>query len=150
MTQTSRMRRQMGAVIVGGCLIAATVVAVRAQQAPAAAPPAGRARVAIKQALPSMDGAKLAVSVVEVNYAPGQSSSAHSHPCPVVGYVISGAMRMQVKGEAEQTYTAGQTFYEPPNGVHQVSANASQTEPAKFLAFFTCDRETPLSVPPPQ
>jgi quercetin dioxygenase-like cupin family protein len=55
---------------------------------------------------------------------------------------------MQVKGEREGVYKAGQSFYEAPNGVHQISANASAQEPAKFLAFFVCDHQTPLLVPP--
>jgi len=33
--------------------------------------------------------------------------------------------------------------------VHQVSANASDKEPAKLIAYFTCDHETPLTVAPP-
>jgi len=106
-----------------------------------------QARVAISHALPTLDGAHLEAKLVEVTYAPGQASLPHSHPCPVVGYVIEGAVRMQVKGEAEMTYRAGDTFYEAPNGVHAVSANASTTERARFLAYFTCDKATPLSVP---
>jgi quercetin dioxygenase-like cupin family protein len=46
-------------------------------------------------------------------------------------------------------YHAGGAFYEAPNQVHQVSANASQTDSVRFLAYFTCDRDTPLSVPAP-
>jgi hypothetical protein len=33
--------------------------------------------------------------------------------------------------------------------VHEVSANVSARAPAKLLAMFVCDRETPLSLPPP-
>jgi hypothetical protein len=33
--------------------------------------------------------------------------------------------------------------------VHLVSANASQTRTAKFIAIFICDRQTELSVPAP-
>jgi hypothetical protein len=51
-----------------------------------------------------------------------------------------------VKGEPEMIYKAGESFYEAPNGVHQVSANASSTESAKFIAYLICDRDTPLSV----
>lgn len=109
---------------------------------------ASRTRVAIAHNLPAMDGGKLKVTLVEVHYAPGQSSNAHSHPCPVVGYVVSGTIRSQVKGEAEAVYKAGETFYEPPNGVHAVSANASATEPATLLAYFVCDSDAPLSGPP--
>ena len=32
------------------------------------------------------------------------------------------------------------------NGVHQVSANASSSEPAKLVAHFICDHDAPLSV----
>jgi quercetin dioxygenase-like cupin family protein len=62
--------------------------------------------------------------------------------------VIEGALRTQVKGEAAAVYNAGESFYEAPNGVHIISANASSKAPVKFLAYFVCDHETPLSVAP--
>ena len=98
--------------------------------------------------LPTMDGNHLRAILVEVNYAPGESDKPHSHPCPVIGYVAQGAIRFQVKGGVETVYKTGESFYEPPNGVHQVSANASDKEPARLIAYFTCDHETPLTVPP--
>jgi quercetin dioxygenase-like cupin family protein len=101
------------------------------------------------QSLPSLQGDRLKVTLVEVTYAPGESSRPHSHPCPVVGHVIEGSVRMGVKGEPERTYGVGDSFYEQPNGVHLVSANASSSRPAKFVAFFVCDRDTPLSVRAP-
>jgi quercetin dioxygenase-like cupin family protein len=60
---------------------------------------------------------------------------------------MEGAIRSQVKGDDEATFQAGQTFYEPANGVHMVSANASTTAPAKLLAYFVCDSDAPLSSP---
>jgi quercetin dioxygenase-like cupin family protein len=108
-----------------------------------------RARVAFTHALPKLDGRQLKATIVEVTYGPGQSSSPHSHPCAVIGYVLEGALRTQVKGEQETVYRAGESFYEAPNGVHQVSANASETDRAKFIAYFVCDREGPLSVDAP-
>jgi quercetin dioxygenase-like cupin family protein len=108
-----------------------------------------RARVVLAEALPKMDGERLKATVVEVNYGPGESSAPHSHPCPVIGYVVAGALRTQVRGEKEAVYRAGESFYEPANGVHAVSANASQTEPAKLLAYFVCDHDAPLSVAAP-
>src|SRR5499425_878163 len=106
-------------------------------------------RVAAEQVLPQMDGGKLKATLVEVTYGVGAASSPHSHPCPVIGYVVSGELRTQVKGSAEAVYKAGETFYEPPNGVHLVSANAGKTESAKLLAIFLCDHETELSTPVP-
>ena len=106
-------------------------------------------RPVFTHALPVLDGAKLQANIVEVTYGPGESSQQHSHPCAVIGYVLEGAVRMQVKGEPEAIYKVGQSFYEAPNGVHAVSANASKTERARFLAYFTCDHETPLTVATP-
>jgi quercetin dioxygenase-like cupin family protein len=108
-----------------------------------------RAQVVLAQTLPKMDGEHLKATLVEVNYGPGESSEPHSHPCPVIGYVLAGALRTQVRGEKEAVYTAGESFYEPANGVHAVSANASQTEPAKLLAYFVCDHDAALSVAVP-
>lgn len=99
--------------------------------------------------LPALNGSHLSVDVVEVNYGPGAGSPPHSHPCPVIGYVVEGTLRTQVRGQAEAIYTAGQSFYEDPNGVHLVSANASDTKPAKLLAFFVCDHKAPLSTSVP-
>jgi quercetin dioxygenase-like cupin family protein len=107
----------------------------------------GSARVAFSHALPLLNGDKLAVNVVEVTYGPGESSAPHSHPCPVIAYVAEGEIRSRVDGKPEATYKAGDTFYEAPNGVHAVSANASKIKPAKLVAFFVCDHAGPLSTP---
>jgi quercetin dioxygenase-like cupin family protein len=105
-----------------------------------------RARIVLSEALPKMDGEHLKATLVEVNYRPGESSAPHSHPCPVIGYVVAGRLRTQVRGGAEAVYSAGESFYEAAYGVHAVSANASATEPATFVAFFVCDHDAPLSV----
>ena len=131
--------------------VSCAALAVSRNRLSADAAPGGgqRGRLAFSHTLPRMDGNHLVVKVVEVNYGPGESSPAHSHPCPVIGYVAEGTLRTQVQGEPEAIYKSGESFYEAPNGVHAVSANASQTEPAKLIAYFLCDRETPLSVAPP-
>ena len=109
-----------------------------------------RASVLLSQVLPKLDGEHVKVFLVEVNYGPGEASKPHTHGCAVVGYIVAGALRTQVKGEAEKTYHAGESFYEAPNGIHQVSANASSTEPAKFVAYMICDHDTPLSTEIPE
>jgi quercetin dioxygenase-like cupin family protein len=112
-------------------------------------PPEAQVRTVFSQALPQLDASHLQVTTVEVTYPPGGSSTPHSHPCPVIGYVLKGSVRMQVKGGPVSTYLVGDSFYEAPNGIHLVSANASQTEPATFLAYFICDHSGPLSVKVP-
>ena len=106
-----------------------------------------RSRVVASHRLPRLDGDQLQVTLVEVTYAPGESSHAHSHPCPVVGYVLEGAVRMRVGDTPEVIYEAGEDFYEPPNAHHVISANARPDAPARFLAVFTCDHDEPLSKP---
>ena len=117
---------------------------------PAAEPPAAadaRVRVALAHDLPPLDGSHVKVSVLEVTFGPRGSSRPHSHPCAVIGYIVSGSFRSQVDGGAVETFVAGQSFYEAPNGVHRISANASATESVTFIATFVCDRNVPLSSP---
>ena len=106
-----------------------------------------RVRVALAHDLPPLDGSHAKVTVLEVTFAPGASSRPHSHPCAVIGYIVSGSFRSQVDGGVVETFVAGQSFYEAPNGVHRISANASATESVTFIATFVCDREAPLSAP---
>ncbi|MGH7447759.1 MAG: cupin domain-containing protein [Longimicrobiales bacterium] len=106
-----------------------------------------RSKTAFTGKLPVLDGQHLTATLVEVTYPPGGANAAHRHPCPVIGYVLAGAVRMQLKGQEERVFRVGDTFFESPADVHAVSANASQDEPARFLAYFVCDRATPLTVP---
>jgi quercetin dioxygenase-like cupin family protein len=54
-------------------------------------------------------------------------------------------MAMQVDGSAPVTVGPGQIFYEGSPNVPRVSANASQTEPAKILVFMINDKGKPAS-----
>src|SRR5690348_7115896 len=139
MTKRYRLRMLAIAVLSCGVILAAPNT-----------PPAKETtdRVVLSRSLPAMKGDNLKITLVEVTYAPGAASPAHSHPCPVVAYVVSGAIRSQVQGEPEAVFGVGESFFEPANGVHVISGNASRTAPAKFVAYFLCDHETKLSVPP--
>ena len=139
-------RRRSGAGLILGC---AALAGCRAAP-PAISGGAASVRTAFTQALAPMNGAQLKTTLLEVTYGPSVASHPHSHPCAVIGYVLEGAIRTQVRGEPEHVYRAGQSFYEPPNGVHQVSANASDKETARLLAIFTCDHDAPLSSPVPE
>src|ERR1700721_3142751 len=92
--------------------------------APAGPPPDARVRTVFSQALPQMDATHLQVTTVEVTYPPGGSSTPHSHPCPVIGYVLKGAGRRQGNGGTESVYRVGDSFYEAPNGITMVSGKA--------------------------
>jgi quercetin dioxygenase-like cupin family protein len=104
-------------------------------------------REVLRHGMPHEFGEHSNVTLLEVSYPPSGSSRPHRHPCPVVAYVVDGSIRMQVQGGAEHVYEAGEAFYEDPTDVHLVSANASSKTAAKFVAFFVCRDDAPLSVP---
>ena len=127
--------------------VAAALVVALLGAAPVAGQSAVKANAVRVVALPKMDGANLKVHAIQVTYPPGATSTAHRHPCPVVGYMISGTMKMQVSEQPEAVYQAGDTFVEMPTDVHRMATNPSPDTPAVFLVTFVCDKETPLSVP---
>jgi quercetin dioxygenase-like cupin family protein len=85
--------------------------------------------------------------MVTVEYPPGGASKPHRHDANVFVYVLSGTLRMQVDGQDAVTLEPGETFYETPSDVHRVSANASATEPVKFLVVMVKDKGKPSSRP---
>ncbi len=54
---------------------------------------------------------------------------------------------MKLDNGPERVLTKGQTFYEAPGQLHAVSANASNTEPAKVLVVVVNEAGKPLTVP---
>ena len=96
--------------------------------------------------LPGLPGKIL--TVVQVDYRPGGFSGPHRHPASgfVFAYVVSGTIRSQVEGEPIRVYGAGQTWTEPPNAHHVVSANASKSKPARLIAYIVADDGAELTV----
>jgi quercetin dioxygenase-like cupin family protein len=85
------------------------------------------------------------VLMITVKYLAGAASLPHRHDAQVFVYVLEGEVTMQLQGQAPVTLRRGQTFYEGPNDIHQMSANASQTAPAKILVFMVKDKAKPAS-----
>ena len=94
----------------------------------------------------TMDGWE--VTVVQVDYAPGHGDKAHRHAGFVLAYVLEGAIVAKITGQPETTYHAGQMFYEQPGSTHEVSKNASATQPAKLLAMILAPKGARLTVRP--
>ena len=84
--------------------------------------------------------------VETVDFAPGEVSQPHRHNADLFVYVLEGSVITQVKGGSPQTVRAGEVFYESPSGVHIVSRNASDTQPAKLLVFYVKAKGTPPTV----
>ena len=87
------------------------------------------------------------ITMITVDYSPGQSSPPHTHHAQAMVYVLEGSIVMQAKGKAPVTLTAGQTWYEGPDDVHEVSRNASSSAPAKYLVFMVKEKGAPILTP---
>ena len=103
--------------------------------------------VVFQHDLPDVSLSGWSVTAVEVNYSPGQSSSAHRHPGITLVYVLEGEIRSKVGDGPETTYSPGQMFLETPGQLHGVSRNASDSKPAKFLALLLAEKGKPLTTP---
>ena len=94
----------------------------------------------------SLDGWEVTVS--HVDYAPGRVGAEHHHAGFVLAYVLEGSVVTKISGQGEEkTYTVGQMFYEQPGATHEVSKNASQTQPAKLLAMIFAKKGSTLTTP---
>ena len=80
------------------------------------------------------------MTAIVVDYPAGGTTPAHRHgQAFVVGYVLQGAIKSRLNNGVEKVYHAGESWTEEPGAHHNVSENASKTEPAKLLAIFVTD-----------
>lgn len=87
------------------------------------------------------------VVMLTVEYLPGGASRPHRHDANVFLYVLEGTLLTRVDGQDPVTLKPGQTFYESPQDIHRQSANASRTEPVKFLVFMVKEKGKPATRP---
>src|ERR1700689_2166624 len=59
------------------------------------------------------------VEVLRVELAPAQPAGLHRHPCPVVGWVIAGAIRFQVADGPMLILQAGDALHLPRSSEHR-------------------------------
>jgi quercetin dioxygenase-like cupin family protein len=76
------------------------------------------------------------VQVTRLDFQPGQITGRHMHPVPVVGYVESGVFIVQVEGQQQRRYIAGEAIFEPANTPIERFDNESSTEPAVLIACY--------------
>jgi quercetin dioxygenase-like cupin family protein len=128
---------------IGGWAAAALVsLMLRAADTPPG-PPAISVDNLMQRDLAGVNGKE--VRMLTVEYRGGSASLPHRHDAQVFVYVLSGRVRMQVAGSAEVSLGPGETFYEGPDDIHVVSANASVAEPARILVVMVRQKDKPLS-----
>ncbi|MEN7548068.1 cupin domain-containing protein [Rapidithrix thailandica] len=76
------------------------------------------------------------VHTEKITFQAGQKAPRHLHPCPVLGYVVSGTVRFQVEGQPERILKAGEAFFEPAATPIVHFDNFSEKEPLVFLAYY--------------
>lgn len=80
---------------------------------------------------------------VRVDFKPGVSAPAHSHPGEEVAYVLEGTLEYQVNGKTI-TLKAGDALFVPAGAVH--SAKNVGSGDASELATYIVDKSKPLVV----
>lgn len=90
------------------------------------------------------------VTTLQVDFPPNGYTPAHRHPGAVIAIVLSGQVRSQMQGWPAQTYSAGQSWFEPSRELHLFAENPSASEPARLLAVIVSDEHCgPLVIPEP-
>jgi quercetin dioxygenase-like cupin family protein len=119
-------------------------VASAQAQTPQAGAAAPRPPV-FKRDLPNVSLEGWEITVNHVDYPPGRVGQPHQHRGFLFAYVLEGSVVAQVIGEGVsdevRTYRVGEMFYEPIGSTHQVSRNASDTQPARLLAINLARKE---------
>ena len=100
-----------------------------------------------KHDLPNLTMEDWEVNVNWVDYPPGRVGTPHRHPGFTLAYVLQGSVVAKITGQEERTFKTGEMFMEPPGSVHEVSRNASQTEPARLLAINLAKKGLPPTTP---
>ena len=144
------MKTALGAAALVALLVPAYAQAHDSMQEQAQLPGAKNAKVTqvYQHKLPDVPGKS--VKGVVVDYGPGGYSPSHRHAKSAIIYatVIEGAVRSQVNDGPVRTYRKGENWTELPGDHHRVSANASDTQPAKILAVFVVnDADAELTIP---
>ena len=83
-----------------------------------------------------------------LEFAPGAREARHTHPGPLVGYVLEGTLVLEHEGRPTATYKAGEAFYVESGKIH-FGINSSDA-PVKFIATLIVEKGKPSSTPVPQ
>jgi quercetin dioxygenase-like cupin family protein len=87
------------------------------------------------------------VTAVVVEIPPGADTGWHQHPYPCYGYILSGKLTVEVKGEKTHVLRAGEALAEVVNTTHR-GVNKG-TEPVRLVMFVTGEVDKPFTVREP-
>jgi quercetin dioxygenase-like cupin family protein len=90
-------------------------------------------------------GSNYEVITAMVELQPGFKAGRHTHPGTVQAQVLDGEFMLAIDGEAEKTFTAGQSLEVPHGAIH--NEGAVGTRPAKLIAVYIVEKGKPLVQP---
>jgi quercetin dioxygenase-like cupin family protein len=74
----------------------------------------------------------------------GFKAGRHSHPGPVLAYVMEGEFVLMLDGQTDKVSKSGESLQVPANAVHNEGAG---DKPAKLLAVYVIEKGKPLALP---
>jgi quercetin dioxygenase-like cupin family protein len=122
-------------------LLAALAIPAAAQQAPVQPAPVTRTPIG-KIEVP---GSNYEVITAMVTIQPGFKAGRHTHPGTVQAQILEGEFMIQLDGEPEKTFKAGQSLEVPNGAIHNEGAVGSA--PAKLIAVYVVEKGKPLVSP---
>ena len=141
-----RSVRALGHIASLAAMMGAAAIVPALPQEPAAAT---KVSALMKQVIAELPGREILMITLDI--PPGGGSPPHRHPGHhIFGYVVEGTYKLKLDQGSEKILTKGQTFYEAPGQLHAVSANGSQSEPAKVLVVIVAESGKPITVPEKQ
>jgi len=127
--------------LVAALAIFALAASAAAQQAPVTPSPVQRTPIG-KTEVP---GSNYEVVTAMVTIQPGFKAGRHNHPGVVQAQVLEGEFMLQLDGEPEKVFKAGQSLEVPDKAIHNEGAVGSV--PAKLIAVYVVERGKPLVNP---
>jgi quercetin dioxygenase-like cupin family protein len=120
---------------------ALVIVAAVCVRAAAAAQQSGFTRTPLQDQPISVTGHHGVTARVDID--PGVESGRHMHPGEEFGYVLDGALQLEIDGRAPQTLKPGDVFFVPAGVVH----NGRNTGSLKttFIGTYVVESGKPLS-----
>jgi quercetin dioxygenase-like cupin family protein len=79
-------------------------------------------------------GAPALITAVEITLQPGQQTGWHTHPVPLLGYILEGELTVDYGPQGERVYRQGDALAEAMNQAHN-GRNTGQN-PVRILAVF--------------
>jgi quercetin dioxygenase-like cupin family protein len=126
-------------------VIGTSGIAFAQQPAGGATPPVSPLKRTILQRA-DVPGTNFELIYATVELSAGFKAGRHTHPGVVMAQIVEGSFWLQLDGQPEQVFQAGETFTLPDRVVHN---EGSLDKPAKFNVVYVVEKGKPLVSPAP-